>query len=310
MMLADKIKELIQSVINDLMDGKDLSTILLKCQTVAFHLKNDEFSNWLNNEQNGYSDLTNLPNYRKVPASISVGIVGYGYMLNNKPIPQGAIDSKYAHLYEFTVGIPLSEIERIATSDSKSTVSQPINAAYTKVFQEIIQGGDVQEINRHVPSFSFVGILDSFKSKLLHFFLELDEELDFDLDFLNSSNQNKITQIINQNIYAGVVHTGEGDVNANKSTIVGGSNNNVSINDCVKTQIEELINQIEELNKRVEGDETDIAECIAEIQQEINSETPQPKLLKISLKLLKRIPKIAAESAIGVAIEKVIEQLF
>ena len=309
-MKKEKIKHIIEDIIDALMEDGNLSSILLKCQTVAFHLKNDDFSNWLYNEQNGYSDLTKLPDYRKVPASISVSIVGYGYMMNNKPIPQGAIDSKYAYLYEFTVGVSLSEIERIASSDVSKTVSQPINAAYTKVFQEVIHGGIVQEINRHTPSFSFVGILDSFKSRLLNFFLELDKELDFDLDFLNNSNQNKISTIMNQNIYAGVVHTGEGDINANKSTIVGGSDNNVSINECLKSEIRDLIYQVEELNERVEGDETDIAECIAEIQQEIGSESPQPKVLRASLKLLRKIPKIAAESAIGVAIEKVIERLF
>lgn len=308
-MTKERIKQLIENVIDDLINGCELSPILLKCQTIAFCLNNEDFSEWLDNEQNGYNDLTKLPDYRKLPATITVNIVGFNYIMNNKPIPQGAIDSKYAHLYEFTVGVSLSEIERIASSDSSKSVTQPINAAYTKVFQSIIQGGVVQEIHRHTPSFSFVGIVDTFKSKLLNFFLELDKELDFDIDFSNSSNQKKITQIMNQNIYAGVVHTGDGNLNAGNSTIIGGLNNNVTINDNVKSQIQDLIQQVEELNERVSGDENDVAECIAEIQQEMQSDSPQPRLLRTSLKWLRQIPKIATESAISVAIEKIIEQL-
>lgn len=307
-MTKEKIKKLIESIIDALINGSELSPILLKCQTVAFCLNNETFSKWLDNEQNGYDDVDILPSYRKVPATISAKVIGYNFIMT-KPIPQGAISSKYAFLYDFTVAKPLSEIEYIAKLDPKQNVSQPINAGFTSIFQNIIDGGVVQEIYRKTPTFSFVGILENFKSKLLNFFLILNKELDFDIDFTNSSNQNKITQIMNQNIYAGVVHTGEGDVNASNSTIIGGSNNNVSINDSIKSQIKDLINKIEELNKRVGGDEIDIAECIAEIQQEIQSDSPQPKILRTYLKWMKRIPKIAAESAIGVAIEKVIEQL-
>lgn len=308
-MTKEKIKQLIESVIDDLNNGVVLSTTLLKCQTIAFHLNNEIFSEWLNNEQNGYNDLSKLPNYRRLPCTISVNIVSYNYMLNNKQIPQGAIPSKYACLYEFTFVKPLSEIEILLTGDITKSVTQPINAHYTYIFQEIIQGGRVQEVYRHVPIFSLIGIINNFKSKLLNFFLELNRDLDFNLDFISISNQKLINNIMNQNIFASVVHTGNGDVNANNSTLVGGSNNNVSINEDVKSQIRDLIQKVEEVNERVKGDETDIAECIAEIQQEISSESPQPKVLKTSLKWLRRIPKIAAESAIGVAIEKVIEQL-
>lgn len=304
-MMKEKIKQLIESVIDDLNNGVVLSTTLLKCQTIAFHLKNEIFSEWINNELNGYDDLSKLPNYRKLPCTISVNIVSYNCMLNNKQIPQGAIPSEYAYLYEFTFVKPLSEIEILLTGDITKSVTQPINAHYTYIFQEIIQGGRVQEVHRHVPIFSLIGIINNFKSKLLNIFLELNRDLDFNLDFISISNQKLINNIMNQNIFA----SGNGDVNANNSTLVGGSNNNVSINENVKSQIRDLIQKVEEVNERVKGDETDIAECIAEIQQEISLESPQPKVLKTSLKWLRRIPKIAAESAIGVAIEKVIEQL-
>lgn len=307
-MQKEKIKDLIQSVIDDLMEGRDLSTILLKCQTIAHYLDNKVFKEWLSNEQHGYEDLNILPNYRIIPSTITASIVSFNFR-EQKQIPQGAINSKYAHLYDFTVGAPLSEIERIANGDIKENILQPINACYYPVFQKIISGGIVQGLNKETPAFSFIGILNNFKSKLLDFLLEIETELDFSLEFTNEKNQKKIAQIMNQNIYAGIVHSGDGDINANCSTIVAGSQNVVSISNELKEDIESLLHQIDDINNRIDGDEADIAECIAEIQQELKAESPQPRFLKMSLKCLKAIPKITAESAISVAIERIIEQL-
>lgn len=66
------MKELINKIIQDLGDEKPISGILLKSQIVASELGNQEFSNWIFPEQNGYTDVKSLPDYRKLGAIAKV----------------------------------------------------------------------------------------------------------------------------------------------------------------------------------------------------------------------------------------------
>ena len=83
---------------------------------------------------------------------------------------------------------------------------------------------------------------------------------------------------INQNIYAGVVATGDNAVvNTNDSTIVGGQNNTVSLSNDLRKEIEDLISQI-----------TAIANVLSDEQEEIIAE-----LQRINVQLNKNQPKRA-----------------
>lgn len=66
------MKEFINKIIQDLGDEKPISGILLKSQIVASELGNQEFSNWIFHEQNGYTDVKSLPDYRKLGAIAKV----------------------------------------------------------------------------------------------------------------------------------------------------------------------------------------------------------------------------------------------
>ena len=59
------LKKQIESIIEDLANDAPISRILLKAQTIAFYIKDDSFTNWIKNEQNGYSTINDLPEYRK-----------------------------------------------------------------------------------------------------------------------------------------------------------------------------------------------------------------------------------------------------
>lgn len=62
---SEKMKELINQIIQDLGANKPIDGILLKTQVVAHKLKNEEFLQWVKNEQNGYEDMRTVPDYRK-----------------------------------------------------------------------------------------------------------------------------------------------------------------------------------------------------------------------------------------------------
>lgn len=82
------MKNLVDRIIQDLGEDKPIKGILLKAQIVASKLNNNDFKTWIENEQNGYPDASNLPDYRVlnaiVKADLSIPFSGY---VRNYTIP-------------------------------------------------------------------------------------------------------------------------------------------------------------------------------------------------------------------------------
>lgn len=62
-------KELIKAIIEEIISGKRLSSIMLKVQILASALKNEDFMEWVQNEIDGYNGNTSLPEYRRIEVS-------------------------------------------------------------------------------------------------------------------------------------------------------------------------------------------------------------------------------------------------
>jgi hypothetical protein len=68
--------------------SSDIATLLRKCKILAFRLGNDDFKNWIDQELNGYSEISDLPQYRKISVQSGGHFSGpFGSGLNNAPIP-------------------------------------------------------------------------------------------------------------------------------------------------------------------------------------------------------------------------------
>ncbi|MEO7044575.1 MAG: hypothetical protein ABI091_04660 [Ferruginibacter sp.] len=89
-------------------------------------------------------------------------------------------------------------------------------------------------------------IIDTFKSKLLQFFLELNEDIGINVDFDAIQNKNKIEKIMNTTINAGVVTTGKNaSISISNSNINGGQNSTIIISKTTSREIEEVLKLIE-----------------------------------------------------------------
>ena len=64
------------------------------------------------------------------------------------------------------------------------------------------------------------------------------------------ANKEKIQNIVNQTINAGVVNAGKGHISIGSSEIIGG-NQNVSISSTNKKELTDIIERIEEINKNI-----------------------------------------------------------
>ena len=112
------IKNIIDKIIQDLGDDRPINGILLKVQIVASRLNNKEFENWINNEQNGYSDAKNIPSYRVLGAIVKADIFRpYDGLYRNCIIPPG-IFGKFAVL-EYTGNMQMKAPEITGTTEQE-----------------------------------------------------------------------------------------------------------------------------------------------------------------------------------------------
>lgn len=282
------MRELIKKVIADLSDDKPIQGILLKVQVIAHKLHNEEFIQWVHQEQNGYSDVKNLPEYRIldaiVKADIQIPFMGY---MQNYTIPAGIYEDDKINTLMSRVYVTQSlyEIEQLCAQGNKGHLIKPLHAmAYAEVNKYV--SGDVQRVWQELSVSSLLGVHNNFKSKLLAFFLDMEDQIEGGLDFSSIESQQKISQMVTNNyINATIANVGSGNVTTGDVT-----NNNVYQTitlDSEKDSIKAILAQIEELVQE-EGD-SEMNEVYTAIQQEVEKNSWGKKTLKMALNALKGI---------------------
>lgn len=212
------MKNLVDRIIQDLGEDKPIKGILLKAQIVASKLNNNDFKTWIENEQNGYPDASNLPDYRVlnaiVKADLSIPFSGY---VRNYTIPAGIYDDPIIEecICKVRITHSLQEIETIYENKKGGNVSTNLPAmAYTEVNKYV--SGNVEQLKQEFSVASLIHIVDIFKSKLLSFFLDIEKEMNVGINFSKiEEQQDKITQIMNTYyINSAIANTGAGSVSA------------------------------------------------------------------------------------------------
>lgn len=303
-------KLLIENIIEDLVNDASISKIMLKAQAIAYALGNDDFQQWVYKEQNGYNSAKEVPEYRKVDSGLVVSAsLSYGRIANNYPLPIDIIADKSVRDYLKVVKLmqPIAIIENFLNDSDTSSLYFEVPGFLWKDIETCLNDGNVLSAKQIVPVASFRSVVEKLKSQLLHFFLELSKQIDIDFNVL--TNKDKIASIMNQTFYAGIVNTGSGNVQADNASIIGGTNNNVSIAPLLKEQIENILQQIETIKSDISADEQDIAEVILDIRNELENLSPCKRFLKNSLQALKSFGRIIAEKSIECGLNNILSQL-
>lgn len=304
-------KLLIENIIEDLVNDASISKIMLKAQAIAFALGNDDFQQWVYKEQHGYNTAKDVPEYRKIDCGLVVSAsFPFGRMVNNYPLPIDIISDKTVRDYLRLVKLmqPIATIENISNDRDTSSLYFEVPGFLWKDIEKCLaDNGNVLSAKQIVPVASFGSIIENLKSQLLHFFLELSKQVDVDFNVL--TNKDKIASIMNQTFYAGIVNTGSGNVQADNATIIGGTNNNVSITPLLKEQIENILQQIETIKSDISADEQDVAEVIMDIRNELEKLSPCKRFVKNSLLALKSFGRIIAEKSIECGLNNILSQL-
>lgn len=301
------IKQLIESVIHDLSSNVSIDNIMLKTQTIAYYLKDKDFKQWVICEQMGYTSNDVLPDYRKVCCQVRIDFQQGLRIISNFEYPLGLVDDRFRDLlFVMTFYESLSEIEQMGKDCE--TLSKSIPAFLYKEMNKAIYG-DIHGARQCTSATTAMSIVAKVKSRLLDFFMQLDDKMGMGIDFGNMENSKEVKHIMNQTIYAGILNSGSGTVNANESTTVGGKDNHVGIDDTTRKEIQSLVEQIKNIKLDLEADEKDAASYIYEIQQELDKKITMPNVIKKSLRALKGFAEITADKMVSTGIDKLMMQL-
>ena len=154
------------------------SSILRKCLVLSYKLKNDSLKSWVSKELNGYAnDDPEIPEYRKISASAKGEFFGpFGEQINNQPIPSAVMKKEHRHWAERAELLqPIAAYEDVKSDENRV---RPWPANLVVLYQGEFFDGDMA-LNRawqDIPGTVMVGIVDTVRTRVLTFVLELREQ--------------------------------------------------------------------------------------------------------------------------------------
>lgn len=306
------LKSLVDSVISDLTENKSIESILLKTQTISHYLKDEEFTTWIKHELNGYGDDEYpLPDYRKINCIVKVDISQpFGRMAKNYPFPceyikDDKIRERMTHMAVFE---SLSEIELMMKDDKHGNdltmaVPQYIVQNYMAKYVE----GYILVANQHINMNNIQAVISKFKSLLLTFFFELNDKMDWDLNFDVMDTKQIIKQImITNNINAAVVATEGSTISTGSVSVENSHIGNVAYSNEQK----EFLSVLKDIEKLVkESGNQNLKDSVDMVKAETQKPKWNKKLMTMGLNAIKGIANGFVVKGLMTLVEKAIVML-
>lgn len=303
------LKSLVDSVISDLTENKSIESILLKTQTICHYLKDVEFSTWIKHELNGYGDDEYpLPDYRKINCIVKVDISQpFGRMAKNYPFPceyikDEKIRERMTHMAVFE---SLSEIELMMKDDKHGNdltiaVPQYIVQNYMEKYVE----GYILVANQHINMNNIKAVISKFKSLLLTFFLELNDKMNWELNFDVMATKQIIKQImVTNNINAAVVATEGSTISTGAVSVENSHIGNVAYSNEQK----EFLSVLKDIEKLVkESGNQNLKDSVDIVKAETQKPKWNKKLITMGLNAIKGIANGFVVKGLMTLVEKAI----
>jgi hypothetical protein len=168
------IRELRDSIVDPSVPA---SAVLRKAKILAATLGQSDFQNWLNHELNGYSDVGDLPSYRKLYAALLGTFAGpsgssvTGYLVPVSMLPE----MMKRNANELPMAQPLREIETLATSAGDG-LRHPLPAEAVILARDTVRLSGpyvLVELYQPINRATLEGIVDAVRTRFLDFLLGL-----------------------------------------------------------------------------------------------------------------------------------------
>jgi hypothetical protein len=155
-----------------------ISDILRKCKILAARLDHKAFKDWVDQELKGYQSIDNCPEYRVFRNVESVGdFIGlFGSRIKNGPIPSLCLPEDFReNLTTLCFLQSISNIESLIDNASSTILRLPWSANLIMLIQpEVYENMVCVTAWRMVGVNAVVGIIDTIKTRILEFVLEIE----------------------------------------------------------------------------------------------------------------------------------------
>lgn len=193
---------LIKALQEELLDSKSsLPSVLRKAKVLASILKNDEMKSWVDNELNGYDNINQVPDYRRIHVEY-LGNFHDGYRLFNAyPIPITTLKKYHKNIDDIsTLTQGVRSLESLLESD-QNKFEMPFPPELFPLLTNEIRGYTCMNAWESSDRVQIEQVLDSVRNRLLNFIIELKEkypDIDKSEDVLSSIPKEATIQIFNK----------------------------------------------------------------------------------------------------------------
>ncbi|MGO9646834.1 MAG: hypothetical protein ACLPOO_02150 [Terriglobales bacterium] len=156
-----------------------LPDLLRKCKVLAVRLGNEDLKRWVDSELNGYGEDDSLPAYRSFRVESHGDFFGpAGSGLRNAPIPLSCLPEKFVEmLFTHHSREPISAFADLVSKGTSGSFRVPWPAdLVAHVGQDIYEYMNCASAWQVIPRGAIVGILDTVRSRILNFALEIEAE--------------------------------------------------------------------------------------------------------------------------------------
>lgn len=199
-------------------DAMPMGELLRLCMRLGLQLGNKELVQWARSEASGYKEESELPDYRKMAAEVRGTFYGpFQSGVKNAHIPKSVIDKDHRDvLFGVCFFEPVSQLEQYANAENgQSTfkISWPADIIAYYSGKEICSNGLVlASAWRLMSSQNVHGLLETIRTRVLDFVLQIQDELGLDIDepverteSLDIQSPGMVTNIFHNSIYGGNV---------------------------------------------------------------------------------------------------------
>jgi hypothetical protein len=197
--------KLLDEIIDLAVDNNSpLPTLLRKCLLLAHTLKNPRLQTWAEKELDGYDQVDELPDYRRIQAIARGVFFGpFNAQITNRPLPSMFLKPEHRRFAkEVLLAQPIAAYDMPLEQRSNQVVEWPPDL--TTIYQgEFIRGYALHRAWQEIPSSAITALLDTIRNRILKFAIEIKDELGIVGGDISVIPQAKVEQSVTNYIYGG-----------------------------------------------------------------------------------------------------------
>lgn len=174
--------EILPQIQSDLLDPTvPLSAILRKAKVLASQLKSEELARWVDRELDGYDDIHDLPDYRRLATTVAGTWTNGYYVVKNRGLSLASIedDDLRNRLTTFLASQGIREVEQIPEMLAEGHHFQlPAEVAALVNTHVAERGYFYSQLHFSLGAHNFEQMLDTVRNRLLDFVLQLTSQWD------------------------------------------------------------------------------------------------------------------------------------